>query len=175
MPYTYKITYNTTGQFYFGSRHAEKVLPEDDLWKIYFTSSKEINFLLKNFGKESFSKEILYTGNSDECFYLEQSLIKENIIDVKCLNKHYFENNHPVFLHTSHSDETKKRISDTLKGRQPSNKGKPAKNKGIPMSDEQKRKLSEAHKGKQRAPRSEETKRKISETRKLRNFLRKSS
>lgn len=43
-------------------------------------------------------------------------------------------------------------------------KGQPPHNKGIPMSEEQKHKISEAKKGKSR---SEETKRKISEARKL--------
>lgn len=40
-----------------------------------------------------------------------------------------------------HSDETKRKISE-------SKKGKGTWNKGVPMSEEQKKKLSEAHKGK---------------------------
>lgn len=44
--------------------------------------------------------------------------------------------------------ETKLKTSQTLKGRIPWNKGKTALNKGIPMSQEQKNKLSKSHKGK---------------------------
>ena len=50
------------------------------------------------------------------------------------------------------------------------NKGKPAHNKGVPMSEEQKRKLSEINKGKHH---TEETKKKMSESAKRREMLKK--
>ena len=56
-------------------------------------------------------------------------------------------------------EETRKKISE-------SNKGRIAPNKGKPMSEEQKRKLSEINKGKHH---SDETKRKMSEKRKGRH------
>ena len=55
-----------------------------------------------------------------------------------------------------HSAETKRKISESNKGKPPPNKGKPCSPEGT------KRKIGEAHKGKQRKPLSTETKRKIS-------------
>lgn len=57
----------------------------------------------------------------------------------------------------SRSDETRRKISETLKG-------KPSPLKGVPRPEEVKRKMSESRKG---IPRSEETKRKISEASRL--------
>ena len=54
------------------------------------------------------------------------------------------------------TDEQKKKLSESLKG-------KKTWNKGIPMTDEQKKKISDSHKGK--TP-SEETRRKISDSHK---------
>ena len=60
------------------------------------------------------------------------------------------------FYGKTHSEESKKKMSE-------SRKGKPAWNKGVPMSDAQKVKLSESRKGK---PLSNETRAKMSESRK---------
>lgn len=57
------------------------------------------------------------------------------------------------------SEETKRKISE-------SNKGKHYLNKGIPLSEEHKRKISESLKGKKRKPHTEETKQKISKSNK---------
>ena len=56
------------------------------------------------------------------------------------------------------SEETKRKMSESRKGRPSPNKGKPAHNKGIPMSEEQKRKISESKKNI-----SEETRKKLSD------------
>ena len=62
-----------------------------------------------------------------------------------------------------HSEEHKRKISE-------SNKGKPSWNKGIPCSEETKIKISEVKKGKKRQPFSAEHKRKISESHKGRHW-----
>ena len=59
------------------------------------------------------------------------------------------------FYGKQHSEEVKKKISDT-------HKGKPSNKKGIPLSEEHKKKLSDKNKGKKL---SEETKQKMSEAR----------
>lgn len=81
----------------------------------------------------------------------------------------------------THSDETKRKISESSKGKIPwnkgkqhsaktkqkisnSNKGKPANNKGKLHSDETKRKMSEWHQNRINNPKSEEHKLKISKT-----------
>lgn len=70
------------------------------------------------------------------------------------------------------SEETRRKLSEALKGRTLSDEWKrklSEANKGKTLSEEHKRKLSEAKKGKKRGPLSEEHKRKISEARKGKN------
>lgn len=93
--YVYLITHIPTGKFYYGSRYKHIVhnrLPIDDLWKEYFTSSKEIAALRLNTGDLSFKCDIIFTDiNAAICFEYEQQLIKENIINHLCINKRYFD------------------------------------------------------------------------------------
>ena len=56
-PYTYRIQFIPTGEYYYGVRFAKNCNPSD-LWAKYFTSSKKIKSLIKKFGKDSFSFEI---------------------------------------------------------------------------------------------------------------------
>ncbi len=49
MPYTYLIKFKPTGQVYYGVKYASRCNP-DDLWIIYFTSSKYIKQLIKTYG-----------------------------------------------------------------------------------------------------------------------------
>lgn len=72
-----------------------------------------------------------------------------------------------------HSEETKMKIAENLRGRKFSEetrkkmseaqKGKPSNNKGKHFSEEHKKKLSESNKGKKHKPHSEEIKKRISE------------
>jgi len=39
IPYTYKLIFKPTGQYYYGVRYAKGCQPSD-LWDKYFTSSK---------------------------------------------------------------------------------------------------------------------------------------
>lgn len=91
--YLYKVTFNATGQYYWGSRFKNITLnlkPQDDLWKNYFTSSKVILEMIKQNGKESFTAEIIETGHDiEKLFWSEQEFIKNSISDPLCLNKHY--------------------------------------------------------------------------------------
>lgn len=93
--YVYYIEHTPTGKFYYGSRykHTDKnLLPADDLWVNYFSSSKEVAKLIKETGKESFSYKILLEDSDKElCFKFEQDLIKDNIGNPLCLNKRYFD------------------------------------------------------------------------------------
>jgi hypothetical protein len=89
MSYIYRIENILTKEFYIGSRLMD-VIPEEDLWVKYFTSSKYVRERIKEYGKESFtSKVIAIYSDKDECFIEEQKLIKENIKHPLCLNKQY--------------------------------------------------------------------------------------
>jgi hypothetical protein len=56
-PFTYIIKFKPTNQWYYGVRWARGCSPKD-LWNTYFTSSKHIKFLIKNYGKDSFDVRI---------------------------------------------------------------------------------------------------------------------
>jgi hypothetical protein len=93
--YVYYVRHIPTGKFYYGSRyrHIEKnILPEQDLWNSYFTSSKEVAALRKETGNESFEHKIIFSDvDTDRCFNYEQELIKEHINNPLCINKRYFD------------------------------------------------------------------------------------
>ena len=57
-PYTYLIKHRPTGKVYYGYRSANKVNAVDDLWKKYFTSSPKIQQLIEETGADSFDVEI---------------------------------------------------------------------------------------------------------------------
>lgn len=89
--YVYKVTNRITNQFYYGSRTEnvrKKRLPEEDLWKHYFTSSKKVKDLIDEYGIDSFDVEILSRHDSyEDCFWEEQRLIKESKDHPSRLNK----------------------------------------------------------------------------------------
>lgn len=171
MYYIYRITNLTNGKTYIG-QHKYK-----DLNDSYMGSGKLLWRAYKKYGKENFTKEILYskvqyqeTVNDMEKFAIakERALGKAeyNIADGGdgyCPNK------------GKHlSEETKRKMSESHKGKHFSEehkeklsktkKGKPSNRKGKklgPFSEETKKKMSEAHKKV-----SEETKRKMSEAQK---------
>ncbi len=74
-PYVYKIHNNVTNEFYYGSRCknvSEGRTPSEDFWKYYFTSSKKIKSLIEIYGRESFSREIIFTDpDYDICYWKE--------------------------------------------------------------------------------------------------------
>ena len=54
--YTYLLKHKESGCVYYGSRKASS--PEDDLFKVYFSSSSVVERLIRRDGKESFLYEI---------------------------------------------------------------------------------------------------------------------
>lgn len=64
--YTYLIKHKPTGQVYYGFRSANTVEPEEDLWKKYFTSSKKIQQLVEETGANSFDFEVRRTFDTQE-------------------------------------------------------------------------------------------------------------
>ena len=65
-PYTYRIQFIPTGEYYYGVKYAKDCNPED-LWKKYFTSSKKVKKLINKYGKDSFLYEIrkLFDNSAD--------------------------------------------------------------------------------------------------------------
>lgn len=88
--YVYYVKHIPSGKFYYGSRYKnmhKNILPCDDFWINYFTSSKKIKELRKNYRDDCFERAIIFTSlDPKECFKYEQIIIKENINNPLCLN-----------------------------------------------------------------------------------------
>lgn len=181
-PYVYRLTHPVTGEFYIGSRTANKVCAELDLPK-YRTSSK---YVKPRF--DEFERAVLMEFSSPSCAYdYEQYLINQEWGDQLMLNKSCFykgkrfsvigkdfSKNKNSFFGKRHSDitreklsrnrigstlpeQTKKKISESLKGNQRSKGVRPTDetiekiriaSTGRKHSEEAKRKIGESHKGK---------------------------
>lgn len=179
VPYVYLIKNKITEQFYIGSRNknvATNLKPEEDLWFQYFTSSKKVQKLIQEFGKDSFEVDILFRHEDYEvCYWYEQLCIKETIKNIRSLNAHYIDpiddSKHFNTVGRKHTEETRKKISERLLGGGTS--GIPlsedhkykisAARLGMKFSEETRNKMSLARKGKKKPPMSEEQKQKISE------------
>lgn len=130
-PYVYMLTHRMTGQFYIGYRCANKMPAEVDLPK-YKSSSK----LIKEMGFDNFDWKILCEFDSgEEAYDFEQKLIKKNIDSPLCLNQNYFDGGGVRMRLTSHSMESIQKI-------------KSARANQAPFSEETRKKMSEAKKGK---------------------------
>ena len=134
----YKITNLVNGKVYIGaSKNIEK------RWCSHRRSVKSpIHSDLEALGEENFKFEVLL-----EC---PETMLAQWERDMICL----YDADDPEKGYNSKNDRPY-----SLKNSE-ANKGKPAWNRGIPRSEEAKRKISEALKGRKK---SEETKRKMSE------------
>ena len=185
LAYTYFIKNKITGQFYYGSRYRNikfKRTPIEDFWVYYFTSSTNVTALINEHGKDSFDVSIIMEDmDYDKCYFYEQTMIAIHIGKPLCLNGHCAKTGKFSTAGSTHvtsditkekisyakkgkpghstSSETKAKLSAASSGKNNAMYGKPAHNKGIPMSDEQKAKLSAANTGRVRSP---ETKAKLS-------------
>lgn len=164
--YVYKTTNLINGKFYVG-RHSSNKNPEKDN---YLGSGKVLNKSLRKYGYKNFKREILEFCFDfgilckQEEYWIEELQAVENGYNVTKVSKGFgIGESHPMFgvkrfgelnsnFGNKMSEEAKAKISKI-------NKGKTPHNKGVPMKEEQKLKLSLFRKGKKA---SEETKRKIS-------------
>lgn len=126
-PFTYIITFLPTGQRYYGVRTKRGCHP-NDLWFLYFTSSKTIHKLIEKYGKDSFKFEIRKTFNNSKSAILWEHRVLSRIDAAK--NPNWLNQNngdrkfHPKL---QHDEITKSKIG--------------AKHKGKKMSEEAKAKM----------------------------------
>ncbi len=119
--YLYKWTELSTGKWYVGSRTAKNCHPEDG----YICSSKTVKpLILAN--PENWEREILVISDSKYIRELEVNYLKafNAVKDKQSYNKHYGGSTFTSFGE-SPSEETRKKISESLKGERNPNYGKP--------------------------------------------------
>ena len=129
-PYTYLIKHKPTGQMYYGVRTANKLDPINDLWKEYFTSSKKVHALIEETGQDSFEVEIRREFNTaEEAVAWEIKVLRRcNVLeDSRWLNAN-------IAGHIPATKEVRAKISAFHKGRT--------------KSEEHRKKISRANKGK---------------------------
>lgn len=148
--YVYKITNTINGKIYIG-KHST-----DDLEDGYMGSGVRLHKAYKKYGLVNFKKEVIDYYNSEEelkqgeIFYIA----KFNSTDPNVgYNLTYGGDGFGVF-----TDETLKKISESLKGKETWNKGKHHSDetiqkirqslKGKPFTEERKQKISQSLKGK---------------------------
>ena len=74
--YFYKITNNINNHFYYGV-HCTNNLNDN-----YMGSGKRLQYAIKKYGLENFSKEILkYFNSKEEAFEYEEQIVNENLIN----------------------------------------------------------------------------------------------
>ena len=188
-PYTYHIKC-PNGKQYYGYRYSNKVSPSEDLWKVYFTSSKLIKELREQVCDDSqfvATVDKVFETAADARAYEEKYLTENNCVESddwlnrvnyghkwhyrpeteeelrvvsERMKKYYEENPHP-WTGKNHSEETKKKIC--------------AIRTGTKATEEAKRNMSAAQSGSGNGmygrKHSEETKEKIREKAKGRKGL----
>lgn len=159
-PYVYLVRCVATQQFYYGYRKgnvSKKIMPEEDLWKNYFTSSRAIKQLLKIYGVDGFETFIVFTNpDASICYWEEQRLIKDSMKNPLSLNFKYidFQTGKAMFGGGQPcSSETRKKIGEALRGRKQSKETRAAQSvrqlgkKSKPRSEQTKKRISDSNKG----------------------------
>ncbi len=78
IPYTYKLIFKPTNQYYYGVRWGEGCHPSD-LWVKYFTSSKHIHKLIEEYGLDSFDCKIMKTFDNGKDAVKHENLVLKRV------------------------------------------------------------------------------------------------
>lgn len=124
----YKITNKQTGEYYVGKHNGDTQKKAGG--GLYWGSGDRIKNQVKKYGKDNFKYEILVISNQEYIYELEQKYVTQELIneDSLCLNLMTGGEGSRTY-----SEESKRKISESLKGRT--------------MSKETKEKLSKLKKG----------------------------
>ena len=149
MPYTYVIDC-PDGRKYYGVRYSEDSDPAD-LWVTYFTSSKEIHFMIDIYGKDQFSVKIRKIfDNKEKAITWESKVLRRLKVrtNFKWVNKTDNSSIPPMYGsdNPSKRTEVREKISNSKIGKK--------------RPDQSKRLLENHH------MKTEESRKKVSETRK---------
>lgn len=112
MKYTiYRVTNNINGKFYIGKH--QTLNPNDE----YFGSGRAIKQAIRKYGKDNFSKEVLYVFDSEEEMnIMERKLITEDVVnDTASYNIGVGGEGGPHFKGKHHSEESIKLMVNNRK------------------------------------------------------------
>jgi NUMOD3 motif len=133
--YTYLLKWTDHDMSYYGFRCANKVTPEDDLWKEYFSSSERVKEFREHHGDPDIVLVDRVFGDRVEAKLYETEYLRNvgvpgnsNWLNRSDGSKNFFHGN-------KHSEEAKKKMSAKKQGSRK------------PMSEETKRKIGEKLKG----------------------------
>ena len=157
--YLYKTTYKPTGLMYFGSRKLKAGLcPETEAYRGTPCGSNKMKELFETCHESAFVKEVLTVGEYSEIVEFEELLIKEAwekfgkesegglVCNLNVAGKIIYTKE--VRAKMSKSNTGKKQSSATKAKLRKIRLGRTPGNKGVPMTPEQRRKMSIAKTGK---------------------------
>jgi hypothetical protein len=128
-PFSYHLYHKLTGKHYYGIKYSKGCSPID-LWTTYFSSSKLVKRLIEKFGADSFTVKVKRLFDSPEKALLWEHRLLSRINAAKradWLNRH---NGGPKFRGPTNQSENTKIVASKT-------------HKGVPKTEEQKRKMSE--------------------------------
>ena len=135
--YIYKITNLVNGKIYIGKHSTDK------LGDSYMGSGKILGNAKSKYGKDAFKKEIIaFTDNEDSLNFLERFYIKKYKSRDLTVGYNLTDGGDGI-LGYSHTEETKQKMRKPKSEEFCKNLSKIKK--GVPLSEEHKRKLSENH------------------------------
>lgn len=108
----YKITNTQTGEYYVGKHNGDTQKKAGG--GLYWGSGDRIKNQVKKYGKDKFKYEILVISNQEYIYELEQKYVTQELIneDFLCLNLMTGGEGSRTY-----SEESKRKISESLKGR----------------------------------------------------------
>jgi hypothetical protein len=149
--FVYKWTHLPTLKWYIGSRTAQGCSPDDG----YICSSKKVKPLIESTQTE-WSRDIIANGSPADMLDLETTLLElfDAKNDPRSYNQHNGDGRFTTAGLPAHNKGKKQpRGTPSWNSGKPNlkhsakMKGKPAHNKGVPMSEEQKKKIALTRKG----------------------------
>lgn len=116
-PYTYLVGWSKLDRWYYGVRSANKCAPVDDLWKVYYTSSKYVKELRREHGDPDVIVVRRMFGNPTQAYEWEKKVLRR--LGVLCTKRWLNKN---VAGCIAHTNEIHAAIRQSLMGRKVSRK-----------------------------------------------------